>query len=164
MGGKGSGRQPLPCGTWAAYKRHLRNGEPACGACLQANRDRSKARKRPGRPPGKKLPGTSRQRWAAEYKQIVRQWKLDQGWCVECGFEITDETLVCIDCDHIDPSTKSFGISYEIGRFGDMQRLIDELAKCQALCKNCHALRTHRENHYLGKREPKPTQAGLFDE
>jgi len=26
-----------PCGTTAAYRRHLRNDEPACPACLQAN-------------------------------------------------------------------------------------------------------------------------------
>ena len=25
-----------PCGTEAAYRRHLRNGQKACPACLQA--------------------------------------------------------------------------------------------------------------------------------
>lgn len=25
-----------PCGTPAAYRRHIRNGEPSCGACLDA--------------------------------------------------------------------------------------------------------------------------------
>jgi WhiB family transcriptional regulator, redox-sensing transcriptional regulator len=29
---------PAQCGTPAAYKRHLRDGETACDACLQANR------------------------------------------------------------------------------------------------------------------------------
>ena len=31
-------RQFQPCGTPAAYKRHRRNGEPACEKCLAANR------------------------------------------------------------------------------------------------------------------------------
>lgn len=33
-----------PCGTDAAYRRHLRRGEPACEACLQAARRRAAAR------------------------------------------------------------------------------------------------------------------------
>lgn len=39
-----------PCGTWAAYKRHLRAGEQPCGPCRQAARDqkndRNEARRR----------------------------------------------------------------------------------------------------------------------
>lgn len=39
-----------PCGTWAAYKRHLRKKEEPCGPCRQAARnqknDRNEARKR----------------------------------------------------------------------------------------------------------------------
>jgi hypothetical protein len=170
MGGKGSGRPKgakntsvAPCGTKAAYQRHRRHGEIPCAACKQANRDYYRLRQ--GHKPRKpKLPGTSNQRWAAQYKEIVRRWKLDQASCVGCGFQITNETLVCIDCDHINPNEKSFTISYETGRWADMQRLIDELIKCQALCKNCHALRTQRENHHLARREAKPSQAGLFDE
>lgn len=33
------GRPPSPCGTLAAYKRHLRNDEKPCTPCVQANRD-----------------------------------------------------------------------------------------------------------------------------
>lgn len=32
-----------PCGTYAAYVRHLRAGEPACGACAAANAAKSAA-------------------------------------------------------------------------------------------------------------------------
>lgn len=32
-------RPQAPCGTLAAYKRHLRSGEKPDGACVQANRD-----------------------------------------------------------------------------------------------------------------------------
>jgi hypothetical protein len=34
-----------PCGTYAAYKRHLRKGEAPCNLCKQANAARSKARR-----------------------------------------------------------------------------------------------------------------------
>lgn len=32
-------RSPAPCGTFTAYKRHKRLGEPVDGACAQAARD-----------------------------------------------------------------------------------------------------------------------------
>ena len=32
------GRRLQPCGTWAAYKRHLKAGEEPCRACVQACR------------------------------------------------------------------------------------------------------------------------------
>ncbi|GAA3717944.1 WhiB family transcriptional regulator [Streptomyces tremellae] len=47
---RSDGREPAPCGTAAAYERHIRNGEPVDDACRtaraaqrQANRKRSKA-------------------------------------------------------------------------------------------------------------------------
>lgn len=43
-------RELKPCGTWAAYKRHLRAGETPCEPCRQAARDqkndRNEARRR----------------------------------------------------------------------------------------------------------------------
>lgn len=35
----GAGRRHRPCGTLAAYRRHLRNGEKLCGACKDAARE-----------------------------------------------------------------------------------------------------------------------------
>ena len=36
-----SGRELAPCGTPAAYRRHLRHGDPPCAICLQAERLRT---------------------------------------------------------------------------------------------------------------------------
>lgn len=36
-------RKLKPCGTYAAYARHLRNGEKPCTPCTEANRERSYA-------------------------------------------------------------------------------------------------------------------------
>jgi hypothetical protein len=38
-----------PCGTEAAYRRHLRHGEQPCEACTKATRTGWKARTKPGR-------------------------------------------------------------------------------------------------------------------
>lgn len=57
--------------------------------------------------------------------------------CVECGS--TNE----LEFDHIDASTKSF----EIGRMLNVSkaRALEELAKCQILCKAHHKEKTERE-------------------
>lgn len=43
-------RTPAPCGTTAAYARHLRHGEQPCQACREANaaKHRELYRKRKG--------------------------------------------------------------------------------------------------------------------
>lgn len=39
------GAQKQPCGTWAAYKRHMRNCEPIDDACRRAQQERARAQK-----------------------------------------------------------------------------------------------------------------------
>lgn len=52
------------------------------------------------------------------------------GKCARCG---STERL---EFDHIDPSTKRFGICSDLSRaWAD---LLEEVAKCQLLCKPCH--------------------------
>lgn len=163
MGGKGSGRRPAaPCGTTAAYKRHRKRGEN-CDVCKQAQRDW--ARQRNGyngiRVAGRSVKERTRLKLQRQ-RLIVRQWKLDAGNCGGCGLVIDERTVVCIDCDHIDPSTKTFSISQGIGRYAD-NILKMELSKCQPLCRNCHALRTHDEQHHLTTKIPYCNQYNLFD-
>ncbi len=41
-------RRPVqPCGTQAAYQRHVRGGETACDACLAAERRRKRHARKP---------------------------------------------------------------------------------------------------------------------
>ena len=163
MGGKGSGRRPAaPCGTVAAYKRHRRHGEN-CELCKQAMRAWARQRrgdKRVGK--ASRSNAELRQIRSARQRAIVRQWKLNAGQCASCGLVITELTVVCIDCDHVDPATKTFGIAQGIGRYTDDQ-LLTELRKCQALCRNCHAFRTNDEQHHLATKLSESTQYDLFN-
>ena len=63
--------------------------------------------------------------------------------CEECGYNVHPCTL---HFDHIDPTTKLFGI-------GDvrasMTKMIAEIAKCRVLCANCHSLHSYEEKHFL---------------
>ena len=166
MSNKKRGRPIKPCGTVSAYKRHHRNKETPCQPCKDAFAayKRSTYVKKGSnrtRPPGTSKYWHQQQRDLA-YHEYVKQWKLAAGKCVGCGFEINERTYVCIDCDHRDPSQKTFTISYEVGR-KTMQELQTELDKCDPVCRNCHALRTHDNKHWLARR-PQPTnQDTLFD-
>lgn len=67
---------------------------------------------------------------------------------MDCGMEINERTVICIDFDHRDPNDKAFTISYEMDKATE-EALIAEIAKCDAVCRNCHAYRTHDNKHYL---------------
>jgi hypothetical protein len=159
MGGKGSGRPvTVQCGTPAGYRKHKRHKQDACQPC----KDAWAAHYRKGTKRAK-LPKHLRAdhiRTANNYS-IVREWKLAAGKCMDCGFIITEETVVCIDCDHRDPQEKTFTISYVMGRI-TAEELLAELTKCDPVCRNCHALRTHRNKHHLARR-PHTTTPTLFD-
>lgn len=59
--------------------------------------------------------------------------------CMDCGKKYPSYVM---DFDHRDPDTKEFGIS--TGRSGrGLKRVLEEIAKCDIVCANCHRIRTH---------------------
>lgn len=57
--------------------------------------------------------------------------------CTDCGHSFDP---VCMDFDHRDPSTKKFTIASNIASI-TLEVLLDEIAKCDIVCANCHRLR-----------------------
>jgi hypothetical protein len=64
------------------------------------------------------------------------------GKCVTCG------SVSELQFDHIDPDTKSFTIGGRIRC--DLEEVLEELKKCQLLCKKCHLEKSKLEGS-LGK-------------
>lgn len=56
--------------------------------------------------------------------------------CSECGFKGVPGQF---DCHHVDPTTKSRGISKM--RSYSEKKINEELDKCELLCANCHRLK-----------------------
>jgi hypothetical protein len=59
--------------------------------------------------------------------------------CENCGYS----NPLALDFHHIDPATKEGNLaksSYKWSR----KRLLQEIAKCQVLCANCHRIEHHR--------------------
>jgi hypothetical protein len=53
--------------------------------------------------------------------------------CCVCGY---DRCLVNMHFHHVDPATKSFGLTVALGK--SLARLREEAAKCILVCANCH--------------------------
>jgi hypothetical protein len=69
-----------------------------------------------------------------------RQWLQDYKKTLKCN-RCPESHPACLDFHHRDPTQKEFLIS-QIPQ-ANLQRLIEELAKCEVLCANCH-----RKHHY----------------
>lgn len=61
----------------------------------------------------------------------------------------------CTDCkknysyyvmqfDHLDPNTKVANVATMVSQGASIERLKKEIAKCELVCANCHAERTHK--------------------
>jgi hypothetical protein len=61
--------------------------------------------------------------------------------CIDCG---QSYPAYMMDFDHRDPRTKKFEITRVAGRIS-MVKLLDEIAKCDIVCSNCHRERTSRQ-------------------
>ena len=75
----------------------------------------------------------------AQKRDLVNQLK--SASCTDCG-----ETYppVVMDFDHV-RGTKEHGIAQMVAQLWSVDRLMEELAKCDLVCANCHRLRTYAD-------------------
>ena len=85
-----------------------------------------------------------RKQHVGELKGWLRKYK-SQLCCTECG----ENHPSCLQFHHLNREDKGFTIGSDIGgrRYISRGRLEEEIAKCEVLCGNCHALRHWRETH-----------------
>jgi hypothetical protein len=77
-----------------------------------------------------------REQYYVEIYTFLKDYTKDG--CVQCG----EKDFVCMEFDHIDPSTKDATIGEMIQNQVRRTTLLKELEKCQILCCNCHRKRT----------------------
>ena len=73
--------------------------------------------------------------------QWVNEYKLSKG-CADCGYKGHPAAL---DFDHLPGTTKVRDIKR--GTQLGWQALMDEIAKCEVVCANCHRIRTFDRRH-----------------
>src|SRR6266567_1760369 len=77
----------------------------------------------------------TRQRATLEFLRQLRRVP-----CKDCGGTFEPHQM---DFDHRDPEQKLFGLTWSKAMLAPRQRLLDEIAKCDVVCANCHAVRTY---------------------
>lgn len=64
---------------------------------------------------------------------------LKENPCADCGGSFPAE---CMDFDHLPQYEKRFVISQ--GKSMPLEELLNEIAKCDLVCANCHRIRTNK--------------------
>lgn len=70
--------------------------------------------------------------------------------CADCGCTFEPHQM---DFDHRDPPKKSFNVTTGRAMLMSRERLLEEVAKCDVVCANCHAVRTARLAQARGERQ-----------
>jgi hypothetical protein len=133
-------------------------------AWQKANPDKVKAIQE--RAKAKRRSGTSRVGYGnfdrVRKYEHVRDKKIERGQCVDCEFPCNETTHVCFAWDHTNPHDKLFSLS-KAHKY-TWEQIDQEIAKCELVCHNCHALRTYLEGHNrTERRQPNDDQPSLFD-
>ena len=79
-----------------------------------------------------------RQRASISYLRELRQVA-----CADCGGKFLP---IQMDFDHRDPRFKSFRVSSAHASLKSRERLLEEVAKCDIVCANCHRRRTRAQH------------------
>lgn len=144
-------------GTGAGYQAHKDHGEAPCEPCTaawtevgtarrQAFSDEERARFRKANAEAHKrwrerdpeAARATKHRTIAKNRDAVRAAKSKP--CADCG---TQYPYYVMEFDHLDAGTKHFNVSAGVTR-ASHERILAEIAKCEAVCANCHAERTHQ--------------------
>ena len=73
-----------------------------------------------------------------KHRALVQAIKMEKG-CADCGF---NEHYAALEFDHLDPTTKRYPINKMYA--WSWKAIEAEMAKCDVVCANCHAMRTAR--------------------
>lgn len=68
-------------------------------------------------------------------QDVLREYKKNL-ICVRCGFS----DYRAIEFHHRDPEQKLFSVSQAVSTSQSLTRIFEEIAKCDAICANCHAI------------------------
>lgn len=138
-----------PCKNGHVSERNIQ------GACIKCREEwgKSEAGKKYRKQYMKKYKHTdkckeSKKNATASHRERRRQYLFDAKKnmaCVYCG----ESNPLCIDMDHTDPSTK-MGTPAQMVTSGTKWSLVlEELEKCQPVCRNCHNIKTIIESGKL---------------
>lgn len=84
---------------------------------------------------------TRRRKYRDNITKLIREHKEAIG-CTDCGEKYPYYVL---DLDHIGDD-KSFNLSAYRNHTHDIEKIKEEIAKCEVVCANCHRIRTYQRS------------------
>ena len=93
-------------------------------------------------PNGQRKRAEQRKLQVIKARELIRNLKSKP--CMDCGNTFDP---VCMDFDHRDPLLKRGRVA-SITKRGFLA-VLEEVAKCDVVCSNCHRIRTHRLRNHL---------------
>ena len=79
-------------------------------------------------------------------QEVVSAIKLEMG-CVDCGYA---EDAIALDFDHV-RGEKIANVSKMAKALVAWDLVLDEIAKCEVVCANCHRIRTRERKDYTNR-------------
>lgn len=71
---------------------------------------------------------------------MLMEYLSDKG-CVDCG----EKDPIVLEFDHIDPKTKTASVANMIRHLRNVDKVLEEINKCEIRCANCHKRRTAKQ-------------------
>lgn len=90
--------------------------------------------------------------------------KLEIGHCQDCNIKATEHNFVIFQFDHLDRHNKVAKIADMVKTRHTIHDIDQEIAKCEMVCGNCHAMRTYYRRDHDNLTNKPTLHVGLFDE
>lgn len=116
----------------------VRPGGTASTWCKECQRAYSRQHYRDNKEKHNKRRYEAHRRSREAIRLLIREIK--QGPCLDCGVSYP---YYVMQLDHRPGAKKMFNISDSVSRVRSKEMILKEIAKCDLVCANCHAERTH---------------------
>lgn len=110
--------------------------------CRDCNRERSKAYYASNKEVHKQTTSERKKKVVRANQQYVYDLVKNTG-CIDCG----EQDPRCLEFDHV-RGIKSDNISHMIAAGCGLSKLLDEIAKCEIRCANCHRKKTALDQNW----------------
>lgn len=125
-------KKNLPKSAFYGNSRRKDGLQTYCKSCSSA-----RSRVRYENPTYKKAVRKRAEDRKAEIRKIVDEIKANP--CMDCGESFPP---ICMDFDHLDDKVEN--VTNLVGSGRSIKVILDEIAKCELVCSNCHRIRTKR--------------------
>lgn len=118
--------------------------------CLECQRVYSRAHYRSNKEKHNARRRVHQREYALRNRQLISRWFVGKS-CVDCG----NHNPLVLEFDHV-RGKKAYDISTMLRAGFAWERVLEEIAKCEIRCANCHRIKTAAQFGWKGKANGQP--------